>query len=553
LPSVCFLAKTGIEYPNYITTTSLFNFKSFAMRYFFFIAIALFAFTSLHAQSMDEETYDIGTPSPNAAALGKFVETPTNNHTGAISVDLPITSISIGSYTHDVAISYHGGGIKVDEEASNVGLGWVLKAGGMISREVRGAPDERVRVAGTYPCVDNRFLGWYGDDVVNLDYDNYVHRDYVYCVEEGIVAIPLPYPAPYTKECPMGGYLTCNAAHPNVDVQFNRMLAAAGLIDTEPDFFTVVVGGISAKFYFNAQQEAVFINGEAIKVEVVFNAPSYASSPGSFSSFTVTGPDGITYVFGNDAIERSQILDGSTSPWVTNAWLLKEVRVPDSKMILAFEYETEKYQKVSLPAQTEVFPIEDLTDYSFNICDSPHPHNMSFDGQAVLYQFAGFNSSLVETKRLEKIVNGLDEIDFIYGAPREDVYVPLSTLFTGFAPLRLSSVVKSVLGSQNELITSFSQSYFVSQDVSFPGSTSSGPALINSSASKRLRLNSFITSPDPGYQQDQNAAPCALLTSFEYYDDTSLPIRFSLDKDYWGYYTSCGLVLCIGKKLKIVR
>jgi hypothetical protein len=43
--------------------------------------------------------------------------------------------------------------------------------------------------------------------------------------------------------------------------------------------------------------------------------------------------------------------------------LLKEVRVPDSKMILAFEYETEKYQKVSMPAQTEVFPIEDLTNY----------------------------------------------------------------------------------------------------------------------------------------------------------------------------------------------
>ncbi len=40
------------------------------------------------------------------------------------------------------SLSYHTGGIKVDEAASNSGLGWALLGDGVISRSVVGRPDE---------------------------------------------------------------------------------------------------------------------------------------------------------------------------------------------------------------------------------------------------------------------------------------------------------------------------------------------------------------------------------------------------------------------------
>lgn len=41
-----------------------------------------------------------------------------------------------------ISLSYHAGGTKVEEIASNVGIGWALNAGGMVGRQVRGEPDE---------------------------------------------------------------------------------------------------------------------------------------------------------------------------------------------------------------------------------------------------------------------------------------------------------------------------------------------------------------------------------------------------------------------------
>jgi hypothetical protein len=41
-----------------------------------------------------------------------------------------------------VSLNYTGTGIKVDEQASRSGLGWVLNCGGVVTRTIRGGPDE---------------------------------------------------------------------------------------------------------------------------------------------------------------------------------------------------------------------------------------------------------------------------------------------------------------------------------------------------------------------------------------------------------------------------
>lgn len=61
--------------------------------------------------------------------------------TGVPDISIPIYTIRLGAFELPVRLSYHASGIRVNDVASTVGLGWTLDAGGCISRSVNGAPD----------------------------------------------------------------------------------------------------------------------------------------------------------------------------------------------------------------------------------------------------------------------------------------------------------------------------------------------------------------------------------------------------------------------------
>lgn len=79
---------------------------------------------------------------PTSTSLGKYGLFPVSNSKGLIPINIPIYEIKSGDLSQIIELSYHGGGITVDEESSWVGLGWSLKYGGLITRAVYGFPDE---------------------------------------------------------------------------------------------------------------------------------------------------------------------------------------------------------------------------------------------------------------------------------------------------------------------------------------------------------------------------------------------------------------------------
>jgi RHS repeat-associated protein len=81
-------------------------------------------------------------PSPNASSLGKYGEIPVGTYTGTPQIGLPIGEAKGKQLSVPVSLSYHASGIKVDDIASQVGLGWSLNAGGVITRTIKGQPDE---------------------------------------------------------------------------------------------------------------------------------------------------------------------------------------------------------------------------------------------------------------------------------------------------------------------------------------------------------------------------------------------------------------------------
>ncbi|SMC75579.1 hypothetical protein [Pedobacter africanus] len=119
----------------------------------FSLFVAFVAAGNCYAQSQGPEIPKVIPPSPNAANLGQYINTPVGLYTGTPQISVPIWTISEGSLKLPISLSYKSGGIKVSEMASSSGLGWVLNAGGTITRSVVGLPDETPSVGYPYTII----------------------------------------------------------------------------------------------------------------------------------------------------------------------------------------------------------------------------------------------------------------------------------------------------------------------------------------------------------------------------------------------------------------
>lgn len=73
--------------------------------------------------------------SPQATQFLRYGDVPVNVNSGVPEISIPIYTIKVGMLEIPITLSYHAGGIRVQDEASIVGLGWVLNAGGIITQK----------------------------------------------------------------------------------------------------------------------------------------------------------------------------------------------------------------------------------------------------------------------------------------------------------------------------------------------------------------------------------------------------------------------------------
>jgi hypothetical protein len=241
--------------------------------------------------------------SADAAALGKFGKTPVSFYTGIPDISIPLYTVKSGDLTLPISINYHGGGIKVEEQASSVGLGWALNAGGAITRTVRGKPDED----------QNGFLSRISD-VANI----------------------------------ISGLSSQNqTVSADADVRCNWY--ADGTYDSEADVFNFNFAGYSGQFEFSTTYGIITSPLQDIKF-------SYYESNNILYSFTATTPDGVQYVFGTvlgtNGIESSVVTNQHNSGGhsYNMSWMLTQIISPLGHQI-NFTYSPESYTQ-STPVQT---------------------------------------------------------------------------------------------------------------------------------------------------------------------------------------------------------
>lgn len=231
----------------------------------------------------DIERPPILQPSANAASLGKYGDIPVSHYTGVANVGVPIQSLKYAGMSVDISLSYHGGGIKVEEEASWAGLGWSLNAGGVITRSIRGLDDFR-----EYGNTPGR--GFFKEDPIpSLDHpiNPWVYEHYT----QGEYTMVHSYNAYLTYDYPIIAYQTA---------------LASGLLDGQPDIFNFNFNGHSGKFLIDKKRNAseqyhiVLYSKEDLKIQLANNDLT------GQQGFTITDEAGNVYWFQQLEVSRSR-------------------------------------------------------------------------------------------------------------------------------------------------------------------------------------------------------------------------------------------------------
>ncbi len=249
-------------------------------------------------------------PSPNASSLGKYGEVPVGYYTGIPNISIPLTNLKSRELELPVSLSYHAGGIKVEEMASWVGLGWSLNAGGVITRSVRGTPDD--------------LTSGYFNTRVTMN------------------ALGIKYAA-YSGA---SGFQLFSGNGLAEDKNMYEIIMAQ-MTDAEPDIFYFNFGKFSGKFFMNATGNFVVSPIQTLKIEQV---------SGSYGviRWVITTPDGVKYIFGTTLDQSRSALEKTVNEANTVAssgWYLIEIVSPNNDRI-DLEYTPENYSFQSKASET---------------------------------------------------------------------------------------------------------------------------------------------------------------------------------------------------------
>lgn len=156
-----------------------------------FFALVYFSGSILFAQ--ESFVQSVVPPSPNASAMIKYANIQVSHYTGVPNISIPFGELPGRDISIPVGLQYHASGIKVQDVASSVGLGWNLYAGGAITRVAQGIPDgiENYCSTGTSSYWSN-YLGSC-DGERDIFYFNFLGRAGKMFFDEGDNVHTMPY------------------------------------------------------------------------------------------------------------------------------------------------------------------------------------------------------------------------------------------------------------------------------------------------------------------------------------------------------------------------
>ncbi len=107
------------------------------------IVAAMVIFGSLDSYAQYGQDGQIFIPSPDVWSFMKYGNTPIDLYRGIAQTSIPVYTYKDKDFELPISIDYASSGFIPNVQTGILGLGWFLNAGGMITREVKGIPDEK--------------------------------------------------------------------------------------------------------------------------------------------------------------------------------------------------------------------------------------------------------------------------------------------------------------------------------------------------------------------------------------------------------------------------
>lgn len=458
----------------------------------FFLGISQVAFCDNVQEALNLDYFR----TPEASAFKKYGEESVNEYTGTADISVPLYSIKCKDIEIPLVLRYDASGIKVEQEASWVGLGWNLMVGGCINyicaggHDMFNAPDISNKVWTEYLTSEFSF-STYGNSEFKTQ-----TRYYTYNPNETsnwMARLPLraqDFVLSYTDNIG-GGW----GMKEYVDWGYG-----------ERDFYSVNVMGKSFMFFVDPFTLNVYKIGKAGEDFLVM--PEYQSDPQTgignqpdILRWTITDSSGYIYHF--EVGDKFQI-DARTGGEYTSCWYLTKIQSP-----LGEEVEF-KYSTLTKPSRT--IKVE-----SYRL---PLAHN---GGQACCSNvsnpaYSNFNlhensNIYVTSHYLSEIKTSNQTVTFVTSDSNESSGRKLDAI-------QVKSFDDTTIKTVN-----FSYSSFGYSDIG----GNYAPASSETGSEYRLKLDNVR----------EVASSETLTTSFSY-NSLDLPSKRSSAQDFWGYYNGQG-------------
>ena len=460
--------------------------------------------------------------SPEASAFKKYGEESVNEYTGTADISVPLYTIKSKDIEIPLVLRYDASGIKVEQEASWVGLGWNLMVGGCINYVCAGGHDmykyrEYIDTKLWTEYLTSEFTSWViGDSIIEYDYhpnifthtklnqvDIWATRNrtmyYTYASEEKnnwMNTLPLD---------------SNNFVNSYIDIFSNSDMK--DYIDGgygERDFYSVNVMGKSFLFFIDPATLKVFRigkDGEDFRVTPIYGngvPPKGIGKQPSVEKWKITDSDGFIYEF--DVKDTYQQEKNSLGVY-TSCWYLTKIQYPNMGVYAEFEYEP--FSKKARKTYAESCSLPFIHDLGAFCCGDAADNIRTSREPATQSENYGMN---VTSHYLKKIKTNNQTVTFIMKASDECSGMQLDKIEV--QPYE-GKPIKTVMFNYGKFSSSNIGGNYAPNDVSI-------------SSPDRLKLESV---------NDFNSESGSVLTtSFSYNESIKLPLKRSYAQDYWGYY-----------------
>ena len=321
-------------------------------------------------------------PQPPSSDMWNFVhygEATPSLYTGTLSLSVPFYRYEDPDFAIPISFDYASNGCIPNVRAGILGPGWSLNAGGVITREIRGLPDN-YRGAGGNDC------GYYkiycdGFPTQFNSYYNYSSHD---------------------SSKPLSGLVYAGTTSGSNHFYY----------DAVPDLFHFQFMGYSGTFHLGPSGK-VFVydtnfNPDEVRVEIGVNENGAVFSNDHFTHIVFTMADGNRYIFYSEIGHDGSNLDfgGGVPIGVSHSenndqivgWHLSRVEAPNGRVI-DFHYSRQEESKVERPysyyckgSQVQSWSVGPYPDVngpseSVNYARNAMLNEILIDGMSILFSY----------------------------------------------------------------------------------------------------------------------------------------------------------------------